>query len=225
MIRKKSLIWVVGGLLACVVQYFNAGWGLDHLVNLDDTVAIGTEGGASITPSWYGARAAVPSLGVPTFRLSENEPFAAPTGPFDRFMIPADRVHGTDRVRVQVRYKNLLGLTWTSWHTVDIKRALSRARTLFSHEFQWVEVRDLPGGGVDLEFSERTDPVATVTYSIEGGPQNVVLAPGQTHVTLAARPSAFIVELRTIDGGSSEQRIADGKMDFTYRGKQKRWSL
>ena len=215
--------WLIGmaGVLACVVLYFGAAWGLDRLVNVDDTVAIGKEG-ASITPTSYGVRATAPSLGVPTFRLSENEPFAAPTGPFDRFMIPAERVHGTDRVRVQVRYKNLLGLTWTSWHTVDIKRALSRARTLFSHEGQWVEVRDLPEGGVDLEFSETTDAIATVTYSVEGGPQNVMLAPGQTRVSLASRPSAFVVELRTIDGGSSEQRIADGKVDFTYRGKQKR---
>ena len=206
--------------MACLGAYDGAGWCLDRLVSLD-TVAIGPEGGASITPATYGARAeGVPSLGgAPSFRLTEGEPFSPPTGPYDRFLIPATRVHGTEPLRVQLRYRNVLGQTRTPWRTIDVKRALSRARTLFSFEGQWVEVRDVAGGGVELDFSETTDDVATVTYSIDGGPEHVLLPVGQKLVALASKPSAFTVELRTVDGVTFTQRIVAGKIDFSYRAK------
>lgn len=174
-----------------------------------DTVAIGEDGGASIDPAFYGARVEALPGSAPTFRLPGDEGFREGTGPFGRFMIPASRVSGLDPIEVDVRYRNILGELRTRRLTVDVCGALSQARTLFLFEGQtWARVVEAPGGGVDLLFDEGSDRVATVRYTLEGGPADVLLAPGETRVHLPARPPSFTITMRTCDGKVYRNRVS-----------------
>lgn len=174
-----------------------------------ETVAIGEDGGASIEPQFYGARVEALPGGDPVFRLAGDESFHEGTGPFGRFMIPASRVNGFEPIEVDVRYRNLVGEVRTRRMKVDVCEALSNARTLYLFEGQsWARVADAPGGGVDLLFDQTTDRVATVRYAIEGGPLDVLLAPGEKRVHLPARPASFTVTIRTCDGKAYTNRVS-----------------
>ncbi len=173
-----------------------------------DTVAMSVDGGASIDPATYGARVAALPGASPEFRLSPDEPFREGTGPYGRFMIPASRVPGLDPFPVEVRYRNVLGEVRTRTLKVNVRRALSDARTLYLFEGQaWARVVPSSGGGFDIVFDERSDRAATVRYAIDGGPQEV-LPVGVPHVHQAARPTAFTVEIRTCDGRVFTNRIS-----------------
>jgi hypothetical protein len=196
----RGLVRVVLAVALFFVAREGAGFLLDRLWSLE-TVAMTEDGEAAIAPRYFAARpAALLPVDRPAFRLSENEPWEPISERWQRLMIPADKVHGTEPLMVQLRYRNILGQVRTPWRKVDVKEALSNARESAPRECHIV-------------FEEKSDHVGTVVYSVPGGAENVSLPIGVSDVALAkgnACPASIVVEIHTLDGHVAAQRVTPG---------------
>jgi hypothetical protein len=210
----RGLVRVVLAVALFFVAREGAGFLLDRLWSLE-TVAMTEDGEAAIAPRYFAARpAALLPVDRPAFRLSENEPWEPISERWQRLMIPADKVHGTEPLMVQLRYRNILGQVRTPWRKVDVKEALSNARRLYLFEANdWATLRESAPRECHIVFEEKSDHVGTVVYSVPGGAENVSLPIGVSDVALAkgnACPASIVVEIHTLDGHVAAQRVTPG---------------
>jgi hypothetical protein len=193
---KVALLVVAAG----VCQIIAGALLVDRLAVADTSVDLERDGGR-VRPRTYYVRAGRLIGSEPAMRLSEDEPFV-PATPDLGWHVPFDasRVDGFRPFRVQLRHRSWLGFDRTQWLRVNQEEPLSRARTLFSYEgLDWASLETKPDGTSELHFSETTDAIAKVSYTLDDGPETP-LPEGVDRVPVARATVRVAVVLRLLDG-------------------------
>lgn len=205
--RRRLAVAIALAVLSIGLQCEASGAASDLLLDLEPTASDGM--GASIHPKQYWVRGGrLLSVMPPLWRASEADSWQSgdPTVS-GRFAVPASNVKN-GRLRVEIQYLTLFfPHPHRAWVSVDVKKPLVNARTLFMYEGQqWARVEE-DAGKTALVFDETTDEVAKVTYAIDGG-KATALPMGVSRVELTEKPTTYLVSITMIDGSLHEQRIS-----------------